>query len=361
MKVLFITLEQSGREILKTILNNSFFINNQSSIYTFGLNDNYLNIKDLTNIDIKPLMGISAVFVNLFYLYKLRQNINALIKYNNFTHIFFIDSFDFTRFYLKKFKKKKINYYQIVGPSVFIWKKNRAEFINQNMNALFSIFEIERDYYDSNKYNFIGHPLISKVKPNNNFNNEVKNIGIFLGSRLQEISKNIIIIKDLLSKLESNSQYNYFFFTTPNYDHLIKKNFSTINNSKFILNNDNYYVNISLLDFAFACSGSVHLELSFSNIPHFIFYKSSSLNFFIFKYFVKSKFLSLINIFNKKLIIKEFVQKNFTSQLLFNSFMELLKDDNLYQYRSNMILSLKNSNLQSYKPNIIVDHLKKFF
>ncbi len=142
---------------------------------------------------------------------------------------------------------------------------------------------------------------------------------------------------------------------------MIKKYFSTINNSKFILNNDNYYENISLLDFAFACSGTVHLELSFSHIPHFIFYKSSKLNFFIFKYFVKSNFLSLINIFNKQLIVREFVQNNFSGQLLFNSFMELLKDDNLSQYRSNMILSLRNSNLQSYKPNIIVDHLKKFF
>ena len=361
MKILFITLEQSGKEILKTILNHNFFINNHTLINTFGLNDNYLNIKDLTNIDIKPLMGISAVFVNLFYLYKLRKNINLLIKSNKFTHIFFIDSFDFTKFYLKKFQIKKINYYQIVGPSVFIWKKNRAEFINKNMNGIFSIFEIERNYYDPNKYNFIGHPLINKVKPNNNFNDKVKNIGIFLGSRLQEISKNIKIIKDLLNKLESNSQFNYFFFTTPNYDQFIKKYFSTTNNTKFILNNDNYYENISLLDFAFACSGTVHLELSFSHIPHFIFYKSSKLNFLIFKYFVKSKFLSLINIFNKELIVKEYVQKNFTGQVLFNSFIDLLKDDNLSQYRSNMISSLKNSNLQCYKPNIIVDHLKKFF
>ena len=361
MKVLFITLEQSGKEILKTILNNPFFSNNQSSINTFGLNENHLKIKDLTNINIKPLMGISDLFLNLFYLFKLRKSINILIKSNDFTHIFFIDSFDFTKFYLKKYQNKKISYYQIVGPSVFIWKKNRAKFINKNMNGLFSIFEIERDYYDSNKYNFIGHPLISKVKLNNNFNDKVKNIGIFLGSRHQEISKNINIIKDLLNKLESISQYNYFFFTTPNFDYLIKKNFFTINNSKFILNNDDYYENISILDFAFACSGTVHLELSFSHIPHFIFYKSSTLNFLIFKYFVKSKFLSLINIFNKKLIVKEFVQKNFTGQLLFNSFMELLKNDNLSQYRSNMISSLKNSNLQSYKPNIIVDHLKKFF
>ena len=361
MKILFISLEQSGREILKTILDNAFFTNNQFCINTFGLNENYLNIKDLTSINIKSIMGITDIFFNLFYLFKLRKNINTLIKSKNFTHIFFIDSFDFTKFYLNKFINKNISYYQIVGPSVFIWKKNRAKFINKNISGLFSIFEIERSYYDPSIYNFIGHPLISKVKLNYNFNGEIQNIGIFLGSRLQEISKNIKIIKELISKLEIKNNYKYYFFTTPSFDNLIKRNFSTIQNSKFILNNEDYYEKMSILDFAFACSGTVHLELSFSHIPHFIFYKASSLNYFIFKYFVKSKFLSLINIFNKKLIVKEFVQENFNSQKLFNSFIEMSDKEKLFQYRSTLITSLNNSNLKNYNPNIIIDYLKKFF
>ena len=361
MKILFITLEQSGKEILKTILNNSFFKDRHHSIYTFGLNENYLNIKDLTNMDIKSFMGVSDIFFNIFYLFKLRININLLIKSNEFDHVFFIDSFDFTKFYLKKFLNKKIFYYQIVGPSVFIWKKNRAKFINKNIKGIFSIFEIERTFYDSQKYYFIGHPLINKVKVNRNYTDKITNIGFFLGSRFQEISKHIKIINELIIKLQSYNQYNYFFFTTPIFDSLIKKNFSNLNNSKFILNNNYYYENISKLDFAFACSGTVHLELSFSHIPHFIFYKASKFNFLIFKYFVKSNFLSLINIFNKQLIIKEFVQQNFTSEALFKNFIELLRGYNLFEYRANMIRNLKKSNLQSFRPDVITDYLKKFF
>jgi len=361
LKILFITLEQSGNEILKTILNDKFFKDNQHSIYTFGLNENYKGIKDLTNMNIKPLMGISDILFNLFYLFKLRRSINFLIQLNDFNHVFFIDSFDFTKFYLKKFLNKKIFYYQIVGPSVFIWKQNRAKFINNNIKGIFSIFEIERSFYDPKIYNFIGHPLIDKVKLNYNYSNNITNIGIFLGSRFQEISKHIKVVKELINKLQSYDQYNYFFFTTPIFDCLIKKNFSNLNNSKFILNNNYYYENISKLDFAFACSGTVHLELSFSHIPHFIFYKASKFNFIIFKYFVKSNFLSLINIFNKKLIIKEFIQHNFTSEIIFKNFLDLLLGSNLIEYRDNMISSLKKSNLQSYRPNIITDYLKKFF
>ena len=52
---------------------------------------------------------------------------------------------------------------------------------------------------------------------------------------------------------------------------------------KNYLNDGKYYNNISKIDFAFACSGSVHLELSFSQITHFIFYIANWFNYLIFK------------------------------------------------------------------------------
>ena len=42
------------------------------------------------------------------------------------------------------------------------------------------------------------------------------------------------------------------------------------------------------------------MELCFSNVPHIIFYKANIINYFIFKLFVRSKYLSFVNIFNKK-------------------------------------------------------------
>ena len=117
---------------------------------------------------------------------------------------------------------------------------------------------------------------------------------------------------------------------------------------------------MSNLDFAFACSGTVHLELSFSQIPHFIFYKANWLNYSIFKLFVKSKYLSLINIFNKKLCIKEFIQSNFNHNVLTNEFKSLFNDKvKFYDYTNLMLESLNKSNIQEIKSDIIIDYLKK--
>ena len=50
MKILFITLEQSGRQIVKSILEDNFFKFNKNQIFTFGMDDSYLDYNDLTNI-----------------------------------------------------------------------------------------------------------------------------------------------------------------------------------------------------------------------------------------------------------------------------------------------------------------------
>ena len=179
MKVLFITLEQSGRQILKSLLDQRFFNVNRKKIYTFGMNTNYKDFIDLTNIKIVSIMGFVNIIFNLSYLFKLRFNINQVVKNNSFTHIIFIDSFDFSKFYVNKYKSNKIRYCQIVGPSIFIWKPKKAIFINNNFDMIFSIFKIEQPYYKPNLYRYVGHPLMNKAYFSNNYNASLKNIGFF--------------------------------------------------------------------------------------------------------------------------------------------------------------------------------------
>ena len=359
MKILFVTLEQSARENLKVLLQDKFFQSNIDKIYTFGMAEDNLHFKDLTKIKIKSLMGLVEIFKNLPYLFKLRNSLYRLDKEKDFTHIFFIDSFDFSKFYLTKFRNKSVKYCQFIGPSVFIWKERKAKFINQYFDHIFSIFEVERNFYDKDKYSYIGHPILNNIVFRKRDRFPIKNIGIFLGSRRQEIFYNIPIIIDLIDKLKILSNFNFYFFVTKEFESLIKGYFNNYN-YQFNLNDKNYYNNISNLDFAFACSGTVHLELSFSQIPHFIFYKANLFNYVIFKLFVKSKYLSLINIFNKKVCVKEYIQSNFNSNLLINDFKILFDDKSLFHnYLDAIIHSLEKSNIQKFNSDLIIDYLKK--
>ena len=360
MKILFVTLEESARQNLRSILTDIFFIHNTDNIHTFGFDDNNSNFKDITNIKIKSIMGITNIISNIPYLLNLRLKINLIISKNNYTHVFFIDSFDFTKFYLNKFKSSKIKYCQIIGPSVFLWKKSKAKYINNNLDHIFSIFKIESKYYAPEIYTYIGHPIFNNIIPNNNITSNISNIGIFLGSRFQEISKNINTIKNLLTLLNNKSLFEFHFFITKEFYDYIKKKLLGFTNIKFIFNDNNYYYNISKLDFAFACSGTVHLELSFSKIPHFIFYKANFFNYFIFKYFVRSKYLSLLNIFSNMLIVKEFIQDKFNAIDMYESFNKLNNDHNLLvKYSDDIQISLKKFNFSKLNTNLIIDYLKR--
>ncbi len=361
MKVLFITLEQSGRQILKSILDENFFNIHKKQICTFGMENNYKDFIDITNIKINSIMGLVNIIANLNYLFKLRRKVNDAILDHSFTHIFFVDSFDFSKFYIKKFKSDKIKYCQIVGPSVFIWKSKKANFINSNFDRIFSIFKIEQPYYKPNLYRYIGHPLMNKTHSSNSYDGSLKNIGIFLGSRRQEIHKNIYTVNKLLNSLKDQKDLIFNFFITEEFKEFIKNTLNKNSNIIFHVNNDSYYQKISKLDFAFACSGTVHLELCFSNIPHIIFYKANYINYLIFKLFVRSKFLSLVNIFNKKEIIKEFIQSDFNAENLLSFFKNVRSNKkSLINYRNEMLSGLTNSNFTSFRPNMIIDYLEKF-
>ena len=356
MNILFVSLEESGKKISDKILKGLDSQNLNHNYYSFGLDQQATsNIKEVNDIKIIPIMGFFQVVKNLRYIFNLRKYMISLVEKFNINHIFFIDSFDYSRFFYKKFNKIKFS--QVVGPSVFIWKKNKAKFINDKFENIFSIFLADREYYNSDIYSYIGHPLSTNVVIKQTSNNSIKNIGIFLGSRDQEVYNNLKVISNFIN---NSPNYNYFFFTLPKYEIHIKNYF--FGNSKiFIYLNDNdYYSNISRLDFAIACSGTVHLELSLSYIPHLIFYNTNFLNILFFKFFIKTKFISLLNIFANKEVIKEFLQNSFDSNFIKIYIESINNKKDLDKITVDLKKNVEKFNINYFNLNPIIDYLKKF-
>ena len=357
MNILFVSLEESGKKISCKILDKLSLQNISHTYYTFGLDDNFSsNIIDINNIKIKPLMGFFEVIKNVRYIYKLRSHLISQVQKFNIEYIFFIDSFDFSKFFYNKFNKIKCS--QIVGPSVFIWKKKKAKYINDNFDKLFSIFLADKQYYDPHIYSYIGHPLSSNIVNRNLKTHSIKNIGIFLGSRDQEFFNNFKVISNFINI--SSDNFNYIFFTLSKYKKFIDDHYSQNPKIKVIINDKNYYVNISKIDFALACSGTVHLELSLSKIPHLIFYKTNFLSALFFKIFIKIKFISLLNIFSGREIVKEFFHNDFNPKSI-NSYLKSVNNEKELNSLSNDLddnIKINNINFFDLKP--IFDHLKKF-
>ena len=90
----------------------------------------------------------------------------------------------------------------------------------------------------------------------------------------------------------------------------------------------NYIYSLSKL--ALCKSGTVNMELALYNIPQVVGYRVSRITAFIAKKILnfKVKFISPVNLLMKKLIVPEFVQKEFDVNSVFRKSCRLIDKDN---------------------------------
>ena len=84
MKILFITLEESAKQNLSSILDHPFLKENYTNVFTFGMSEMKLSYNDLTNMPLKSIMGFTKILTNLFYIYKLRSKLHEIISSNSY-------------------------------------------------------------------------------------------------------------------------------------------------------------------------------------------------------------------------------------------------------------------------------------
>ena len=81
--------------------------------------------------------------------------------------------------------------------------------------------------------------------------------------------------------------------------------------------------------FAVAKSGTISLEICNAGVASIIIYKMNSINFFITKFLVNTKFANIINIINNREIIPELLQNECNANEIFKCVVYFLKNPNL--------------------------------
>ncbi len=321
--------EQSGENICYNILQR--------------LKSNYINVDGVCGIfsekfirnkfyDISEFKSIGLIEI-LFSIRKYVKMIRFLknqILINNYDLIICIDSPDFNYNLVKSLRKnnysKKI--IQIVAPSVWAWRRNRAKKFAYLYDEIFLLFEFEKKYFNFPNFNstFIGHPIfhIKKRKPKK----EQKYISFLLGSRENEINKLFDYFNEIEKYIYSkNLNWVIFIPTLPHlYDTIKEKTYSWKTKTvitKQIDEFDKYYDQVFI---SITCSGTATLEIAKRNIPQIIIYKLNYFSELILKSFVNVKFACILNIVSKKYIIPEVVNSNLTKKNLISKFELLLNN-----------------------------------
>ena len=345
-KIFVCCTEQSGDNICYNIFKNLSKYNiiidgvcgNNSSPY---IRKKYFDISDFKSI------GFFEIILSLGRYISMINSLSEIIISEQYDLIICIDSPDFNYNLVKKLRKKgyKNNIIQIVAPTVWAWRKNRAEKFSKIYDEIFTLFKFENKYFENKglKSTFVGHPIFY-ISAKNNYVNFEKNLIAFLpGSREKEVKKLFKYYEIIYKYLYENKILNYELFipTLPHLINIINKKIKHWKIKTYVTTNveeaEKYYSKVLL---SLTCSGTASLEISKRLIPQIVIYKLNFFTILFFKLFVKIKYANLINIFSNKMIIDEVVNFKLNKRNLLNSFKLLLFNK---KYRENQVKEVKQN------------------
>ncbi len=264
-------------------------------------------------------MGFVEVLKNLGKIKKNLQLVKKdILKYRPDVLILI----DFPGFNLKiaSFAKKhgvKVCYY--ISPKIWAWNQGRVHKIKKVVDHMFCILPFEVDFYKKFNYkvDYVGNPLLDAIasyrfnpdfKKDNGLNDRPI-IALLPGSRKMEIEKLLPIMVHLYFLFPA---HQFVIGGAPNFEESFYKSY--IGDLPIPVVFDQTYDLLKHADAAVVTSGTATLETGILKVPQVVVYKANKLSVMIARLVIKVEFISLVNLINGFLSVRELIQQDCTSR-----------------------------------------------
>jgi lipid-A-disaccharide synthase len=297
------------------------------------------------------VMGFLEVVKHLPQIHKIEKNLLHFLQKKKTDAVLLIDYPGFNLRFAQKAKKMGVKVFYYISPQVWAWKRGRLKTMQQFVDKMFVVFPFEQLIYEQANIpvTFVGHPLLEEIaeqpEKNDFFNTNAlslkkKTVGLFPGSRVQEIEKIFptMVAAGLMLQEKYNIQCAVGVAPTLESSFLRQidgrsKNFIFIENQSHAL--------MKHSDVAIVTSGTATLETAIFETPMLIVYKTSFVTYAIGKLLVNVKNIGLVNIVAEKEIVREFIQNEATSENVYAEATELLHNKKRCDEMKNELAQLK--------------------
>jgi len=238
---------------------------------------------------------------------------------------------------------KGIKVYYYISPKIWAWKESRIKKIKAFVDRMFVIFPFEVEYFKKHNYpvDYAGNPLLDAVQEKINepgsldefiTNNGLENkpiIAILAGSRKQEIDRNLGVMLEIIHNYKN---YQFVIAAAPSIEPDYYQKFVQNNKVKVVFNQT--YDVLKYADAALVTSGTATLETALFNVPQVVCYRAGNVSYFIAKQFVKTQYISLVNLVMNAEVVKELIQFEMNAEKLTTELNKLFYDND---YRQEML------------------------
>lgn len=325
-RVFIIAGEASGDLHAANLVKEMLLLNSDSLFEGWG-GDRMINegVKIKKHLSDLAFMGFSEVLINLKTIINNFKVCKDQILNFKPDFIILIDYPGFNLRIAKWARKNGIKVIYYISPQIWAWKQSRVYQIKENISKMFCILPFEKEFYKrfDVSVEYLGHPLLDEINLFNRSENhkilsEKPILAVLPGSRKQEIERKLPIMLEAASKYE---HYQIIVACAPNLDLDFYKRYISPN-VMFVKNQTYELLNSATV--AIVTSGTATLETALFKVPQVVCYKSSSISYWIARFLVKIKYISLVNLILNKESVRELIQFDCTAKNIENE-IELIK------------------------------------
>jgi lipid-A-disaccharide synthase len=272
------------------------------------------------NMNDLSFMGFVEVLKHLPFIRQVEKKLGEFLDSRRPDLVLLIDYPGFNLRFARRVKEKKIPVMYYIGPQVWAWGKHRLKKMKKFIDTMLVIFPFEKELYEKERIpvKFVGHPLLDVMyvrATQSDFFSEYdldtgkKLLGLFPGSREQEIDRMLPVMLDAARRVQQHFDIQIAVGKAPNlpiecYHRYLHSEFD----GDIRLVEDATYELMKYSDAAIVTSGTATLETACFETPMVVVYKASPISYFIGRMLVSVKSIGLVNIVAGKMIVPELIQ-----------------------------------------------------
>ena len=258
---------------------------------------------------------------------------------------------------MAKFAKAHgIRTFYYISPKIWAWKEKRVHKVKAFVDEMFTILPFETEFYQKYDYpvNYVGNPLLDailekKTEPDyphffaeNNLS-EKPVLAILPGSRKGEIS---VLLPTMLKAAAQFPQYQCIIAGAPNMGIEFYQPFMKENQVPIIWGKT--YEILIHSRAAIVSSGTATLETAILNVPQVVVYQMTPNWLFKYlKFFLTTKWVSLVNIILGREAVVELIQSDFNLKNVVDEMRKILQNP---EYEKRMLADYKDMMIKLGEP-----------
>jgi lipid-A-disaccharide synthase len=242
--------------------------------------------------------------------------------------------------YFAKGAGLRVFYY--IAPQIWAWGPWRMYWIKKRVDQVLVILPFEKPLYDSAQVpcTFVGHPILDAVEKSYDrtalrakfgFSHDERVIALLPGSRTHEVLGLLPILIEAAEKLAQREPKTKFVLAQASTieDNLLQPLLRQ-GSLPITLVKEQASEVMALSDLVLVASGTATLQAAVVGIPMVLFYRTTAWEFWIASFFLRVKWIGLVNLVAGRSIVPELLQDEATGQRLYEEAIRILEDQSAY-------------------------------